>query len=968
MGRFVWSQLRHRFGRTVALLLGIVVATTSFTVLTATSRTSQLRTTATVGEHFRVAYDILVRPKGSQSAVEAGSGTVEPNFLSGIYGGISAAQWHAVQAIPGVDVAAPIAMIGTAQPKVYLPVAVAPYLTGSPRQLFRVRTTWTSDRGQTRIPEPDSFVYVTANDIASADTIRDDGSTGAERLPDGSSVPCCKAVDGRDQPTDAFGPAARSVLSEYGQGGRGPGGPPGTTVTYALPLLIAAIDPPSEARLAHLDQAVVSGRYLRPDDATKLVGVPVLVSSRSGVDSSVTTQIERMADPTGPMPLADPAALPAVLSGPGTPVGTTTVTSQQAYAQVLAGLTSNQTDDISAYQDVRAYWGAGPTTYRAGGGRPGLVPAATSNPPSTWASEFYGVGTEPVSMDNADTAFRALTPHPLDTGRSQGPRVSVVGTFDPAKLPAFDPLVDVDLGAYAPVSAAPADDAARQVLGGRDLLPNGNLAGHLRQPPQLITTLDGLAPLHDSSFAGAQHVTDPISVIRVRVGGVVGPDAVSRERVNQVAQQIAVQTGLQVDLVVGSSTAPTLIRLPAGGFGRPELLLSEGWVKKNVAVTILQAVNRKSLVLFVLILAVCALFVANGTSAAVRTRRTELGVLACLGWSRPRLYTAVLTEVLLVGAAAGAAGSLIAVPLGRALGLQVSVPRAALAVPAAVLLALLAGAVPAWRASRADPGAAVRPAVSTGRRARSPHRVSGLALTNVLRTPGRSALAATSLAVGAAALTLLVGITLAFQGVVVGSLLGDAVAVQVRGVDYIAVVATVALGVLAVGDVLFLNLRERAGELATLRATGWTETAPVPTRRRRRRPARPDRHPRRRRDRAGRRRGVRRRPTRPAAAGHRDRAGRRDRCDRAGRARARPAAPAPAGRPPARGGLTRCPYAAVPAHPRTSRLQQAGSPPPTSSRTSRRRAHLARPSRWTASARPTGWTPASRSPLPITST
>ena len=794
-------------------------------MLTATSRTSQLRATATVGEHFRVAYDILVRPKGSQSAVEATTGTVEPNFLSGIYGGISAAQWHAVQAIPGVDVAAPIAMVGTAQPKVYLPVPITPEVTGGRRELFRVRTTWTSDRGLTQIPQPDSFVYITPNSIVDAKQINDDGSTGAERLPDGSLVPCCKVVDGRDSPTDAFGPAARSILAEYGQGGRGASGPPSITVTYAVPLLIAAVDPASEARLVHLDQAVVSGRYLRTDDATKLAGVPVLVSSSSGVDSSVTTQVERMADPTGPLPLVDPAALPAALAGPGTPVGSTTVTSQQAYAQVLAGLGSNKPDDISAYQDVRAYWDAGPTTYGPGDGSAGLVPVATSNPLSTWASQFYGSGVEPVSMDNADTAFRALTAQPLKTGRSHGPPVSVVGTFDPAKLPAFDQLADVDLGAYAPVSAAPANDAARQALDGRDLLPNGNLAGHLRQPPQLITTLDGLAPLHGSAFPGAQHAADPISVIRVRVGGVVGPDAVSRERVNQVAQQIAVQTGLQVDLVVGSSTAPTLVRLPAGRFGRPQLLLSEGWVKKNVAITILQAVNRKSLVLFVLILAVCALFVANGTSAAVRTRRTELGVLARLGWSRPRLYTAVLAEVLLVGAAAGTAGSLIAVPLGRALGLQVSASRAALAVPAAVLLALLAGAVPAWRASRADPGAAVRPAVSTVRRSSSPRRVGGLAVTNVLRTPGRSALAALSLAVGAAALTLLVGITLAFRGVVVGSLLGDAVAVQVRGVDYIAVIATVPLGILAVADVLFLNLRERAAELATLRATGWTETA-----------------------------------------------------------------------------------------------------------------------------------------------
>jgi predicted lysophospholipase L1 biosynthesis ABC-type transport system permease subunit len=125
-------------------------------------------------------------------------------------------------------------------------------------------------------------------------------------------------------------------------------------------------------------------------------------------------------------------------------------------------------------------------------------------------------------------------------------------------------------------------------------------------------------------------------------------------------------------------------------------------------------------VLFALILIVCMLFVANSASTSVRGRRRELGVLACLGWTRPRLFTAVLSELAAIGLAAG-----------------------------------------------------------------------------LLRTPGRALVGAVSLAVGITALTILAAVTIAFRGVVVGSLLGNAVAVQVRGVDYIAVTATVALGVLA---------------------------------------------------------------------------------------------------------------------------------------------------------------------------
>src|SRR5580693_9699459 len=105
-----------------------------------------------------------------------------------------------------------------------------------------------------------------------------------------------------------------------------------------------------------------------------------------------------------------------------------------------------------------------------------------------------------------------------------------------------------------------------------------------------------------------------------------------------------------------------------------------------------------------------------------------------------------------------------------------------------------------------------------------PGGVTGLAATNVLRTPGRALIGAVSLAVGITALTMLAALSLAFRGVVVGSLLGDAVAVQVRGVDYIAVTATVVLGVLAVADVVFLNITERSAELAAIRSFGWRDT------------------------------------------------------------------------------------------------------------------------------------------------
>jgi putative ABC transport system permease protein len=853
MGRLAWSQLRFRTVRLVALLAGLLLATTAFTVLTAASRTAQLRTVGTVTAHFVPAYDILVRPKGARTALETQSDTVQPNFLSGLYGGITMAQYHQIAAIPGVQVAAPIAMVGytllVSQLSFPLPAAD---LSRPGRQLYRVTTTWISQGGASRAAEPPSYVYVTPQRLG----FDLDGTmigpkiaqttTQTERLPDGKNVTICPADATLEPGVDPFGVAAQSDCTAWSKvNGYGPGpyfsrANPRSDVDWVIPVLIAAVDPVAEAKLDGLNRAVISGHYLA--EKTRNAGTsgifPVLASSASGLDESAVTQLATLTAPASP-PSMTVAWMSQHATAPGHVISTTTTTARQAYQQLLAALAIKPArpagnapgntvmyagkDQSGGPVGVEAYWSVGPTSYRRS--RSGaLVARLTRNPPSAW----YAGGAQVASMDDADNQYRKVSVHaPAGTTFSSVPASpQLVGIFNPAKINEFDPLSRVPLGAYEPVVAAPADPAANRALHGSDLLPDQNLGGYVSQPVDLVTTLSALPALQNQGYYGTKlPLRDPISVIRVRVAGVTGPNPVSLERIREVAQQIEVRTHLDVDIVAGSSPSATTVDLPAGKFGQPPLTLSEDWVKKGVAIAILSAIDKNSLVLFALILIVCVLFVANSASAAIRGRRRELGVLACLGWTRPRLFTAVLGELAAIGLAAGLLGAAAALPLSSALGLHASPRRAALAVPIAVAVAVTAGLIPAWLAARAEPVASVRPPVLGVRRARQPGGITALAAVNVLRTPGRAAVGAVSLAVGVAALTILAAVTIAFRGVVVGSLLGNAVAVQVRGVDYIAVTATVALGVLAVADVVFLNIRERAPELAAIRTFGWPESA-----------------------------------------------------------------------------------------------------------------------------------------------
>jgi putative ABC transport system permease protein len=821
VARVAWAQLRFRVTRTLALLTGLFVAATAFTVLTAASRTEQLRTVGTITASFSPSYDILVRPKGARTALEDQTGTVQPNFLSGIYGGITMAQWRQIQRMPGVQVAAPIAMIGYVLVTAHIPLNLPAADYDQPeRQLYRISTTWVSAGGNSRISQPPSYIYYTPDRIAASTA----PFSVSEVLPAGSRVPVC--ATGTPVTGNPFGAAGQTTIAcGSKQSGWVFGGSPG--VTWQFPMLIAAIDPDAEAKLDGLSRAVTSGRYLpedaadgmATDDGSSVPTFPVLATTSSGVGEEAVTTVQRLATPARPVVLSQ-NAVAGDATAPGQTVLTTTSTGQQAY-QLALKLT--QTGPISSY------YAAGPVTYRkAPGGS--LIPVQVTNPASLWTGPG-GAITQVPPVDQADSQYRPLRRDQnlnLQTTPTYDPSPLPVlmGTFNAARIGAFNPLSQVPLGPYQAVTARPADAASAKALGQGDLLASLNMGGLVSQPAQLLTSLSALPALENTEqFGRSIPATDPISVIRVRVAGVTGPDAISRARINEVAQQIATRTGLDVDIVAGSSPDPVRVDLPAGKFGQPPLALIMDWVKKGVAVTILIAVDRQSVLLFTLILLVCMLYVANAAWAAVRGRRGELGVLACLGWPRSRLFGTVLGEVTGIGLVAGLLGAAVALPVCALAGLRAAPGRALLAVPVAVLVAVAAGAAPAWLATRAEPAAAIRPAVVGVGRAHHPHGVTSLALFNVVRTPGRALIGVVSLAVGIAGLTILTAVTFAFRGVVVGSLLGDAVAVQVRSVDYVAIAATVLLGVLGVADVLYLNIRERAPELATIRSLGWRESA-----------------------------------------------------------------------------------------------------------------------------------------------
>lgn len=823
-------RLRVNRLRVIALALGVATATTMFIVLTEQVTEQRLELHGKVSAQSSASYDILVRPAGSRTGLEESQGLVRANFLSGQFGGITMRQWREIQRLDGVQVAAPIAMVGYVIQTVTIPIDITDQLS-SADQLVTASVLRRAARGLSAFPQwAISYSYVTSKPVRSQGTPDDPRTYGAAVLhPDGSARVACptrpRATGGPFEVRSQRNGTCWSRVT--GPNGDGftllPRGRVGILVRWNFPFLLAAVDPAQEARLAGLDQAVTRGRYL-PEKGSipgrDRHSVPVLMAEQAGFDAEDEVEIRLL-------PPAETARFGAGLSTarldalldrtPGSVLMRTRITAEDAYQRLLTTRLRSSADP-----DVDSYWTTGQVSYRSGNGL--LRPQPVVNPDSVWTARLRLQGYVAVPPEAADTAFRRLSHHPLlavsERPDGAGPRLTAIGTFDEARL---NPGSTRALGGYRTEPLTPVDQASSAALQGRPLLPDSNIAGYLLPAPTMLTSLDAASVFTDSSVFADVSDDKPISAVRIQVAGVRGTDPVSRERVRLVAEAVATATGLDVDVTVGSSPTSRQVMLPAGSAGRPALRLSEQWQRKGVVVAILRAIDRKSLLLSGLVLVVCGVFIANAAAAAARSPRMELSTLSCLGWSRSQLMRLLLGEMAVVGAGAGMAGALAAVAGAHALGVPVSTGRALAAVPAALAVTLLAAAWPAWRASL--PASLLggpptdRPPPARGGSLRGPVQ---LAYRNLRGDPGRTGLGMTAVAVGSAALTTLLAIAVAFHGSVVGSLLGDAISLQVRRLDYLAVAVTLLLAAVAVADVSYLNMRERRQDLALLRAVGWT--------------------------------------------------------------------------------------------------------------------------------------------------
>jgi putative ABC transport system permease protein len=823
----VRSQLRSAPGRGATLIAGISAAAAAFTVLCMNASAVTVQISGRLpGVSPRRAYDILVRLPSQVAPHNDAGALARPTDLAELSGGITLAQYHTISQLPGVQVAAPLTMVGYVPLTVVAPVTVpAAQITSAPA-LFTVTADQRSEAGLSTVTQQNvGSTYVTSDRLTYSSGEGGLGPGDIADAPGGTKALVCPRTRQSPPPPVFSADAERRTACWSTVTGPEPDGwagrPPAMVSvplawTFLLPLV--AVDPAEEARLLHLDRAVTQGGYL-PDTTVAGAGpVPVIMASSiddDSVDSLTVSQLPPAAARQYGAGLTTAQIDNLLDTTSGQAVGTQQVTAAQAYRELLTYVRA------SGPATVAAYWSTTPAHYTiASDGA--LTPRPVPSDPGAWAGPYALTGRDAAPDGVTGTGFRVLVPHVARSftdgaATSSAAVLRAVGVFDPARIASSAATPSPYLGERL----SGADASSRRLLGGAVLAADGNPAAYPSPGATLVMPLTDIGAFTASSAYTNTDARAPIGSIRVRVSGATGDDALSQARVRMVAQEIVRATGLQVDVTLAASAATRTIDLAASHDGRPALQLSEIWYRSDTRTTVSATVDPRSVALSAAVLLVGSAFVASGSPAALHRRRRELATLRALGWPRRHVAWQLVREFALISATAG----LLAVPLAYLLEAAISRSAAAsgwplLSVPAAAVMTIAA----AWWQVRRVTAEPVSATTASGIRARlraRPAGVFGHAAQNLLRDPRRTALGAVLITGASAVLGLELTVRWVFGGVLVGSWLGLPFSWQDDPVDLAAVLTIVALATVTMTDISFLSAGQRAGELRTLRAIGW---------------------------------------------------------------------------------------------------------------------------------------------------
>lgn len=499
-----WRFWAGRRDRLALALLGVIVLAIGLSIVATLTESIRATVTRTYERTWRAPYDILVHvplPDGARLPE-----ITEPNVLTTLPAGISVQQWQAIRALPGVQIAAPISVVG--------------YVRAGPALSFPSKET---------VLDPGKGVYRITTRVASA-------ANPAEALTEEWIV----AVADRATGARPAGAPAGALVVDYREIS-------GVGVNAAIPTFLVGIDPAAETELVGLGQALTSG-------AGFVSGEPI------------TRVVRRSPEPGMPdLPLT---VIPVLINEHGLRNLTYTMTvaevdAEKRVVRTLSEQTWSGEQMAAAIRegeklDNRLLGQSGPLVYEpVPSPYPERWPQALTLRPASGdlRASFPPESPEYHATIAVGQAFRTWQPV-----REVHYAYNVRGSFDSARLAVVkDPRLQMPLMTYRPAEATRVlDSSGRPVNPPQEVSGSLSPVGFLSSPPVLLTTIEGAVAL-----GGA----NAINAVQVKVAGAEHFTPENVARVRQIAADIEKSTGLAAEVTMGSSPVTVLVQVPGDDRG-----------------------------------------------------------------------------------------------------------------------------------------------------------------------------------------------------------------------------------------------------------------------------------------------------------------------------------------------------------------------------------------------------------------
>ncbi|MFC4558742.1 ABC transporter permease [Virgibacillus kekensis] len=768
MLKFIWNSWWRNKERLLLVIIGALIVSIGLSYLVGITQANKGTIVDELQKRWKSSYHIVVRPPDTRSVTED-KNLLEPNYLSGLSGGISLEQLQEIRNIPEVNIAAPISMMGYVHNSTTLDKAIF-----TEPGVYRMTIKKVTNNGIENVTQKDN-VYFTV------------GSWSA--------------------PSDA---------SEYGVT-RYTG-----EVSYGTDILIAGIDPEAEAALVGLDQALVNkgkSTYISNTDnpqtfevteGVEATSIPVLLSNQQFVDGNITYTFERLE-------LSEDTNLTKTMESvkesggrrflekqSGKEVEEYTYTTEETHEKIVNQIVDGSTLNESHWMMFKP----SSIDYR---------PISSPYPerwPFTYEVKPYTIPED--SLLAVNQSYRPVTSFGKDS--SEWPRLQFdfKGIFDPGKLEiSKDPLTELPMETYFPSKAEwVLDKNEKPVNPPQQMKPLNNPYGFLTKPPLMLTTIEAAANVLGEN---------PISAVRVKVSGINELTEESEKILQAVADQIEKDTGLITDITLGSSPQPALTHIPGVENGENIGWIQQPWIKLGSSVSIFKEskVSMSGIIASVILVAIVYVFSSN--IIMMYARKKEFAVLLSIGWRPNQLTRLLFTEAALIGLFVSMISWLILGYIYVTNDIQTSGWRLLLIGVFGIAIYLLGAMIPGFLVRKISPYETMKTGEITHQKRYlfKTTSVIAMSLNNLLGKWKRSILSILAIALPTGLLVFFLFITFRLQGIMYTTWLGEYVAMEVGTMHYVAMGVAIAIAILTTAEIIWQNVAERQPELAVLKAVGW---------------------------------------------------------------------------------------------------------------------------------------------------